>query len=198
MNAKQFQSLLARMAGIPESEADQRMRVLRQAEIVPTGARGRNAPDIEPIHAAFMILSLISRRAVDAGAVAHRAANLQMLNGPIKEGATLGALLAALVLHHGDALIRRVTVSEDGSAAWVLPEPGGATEWLFVEPQAAREIAQSGTNPADYGQSYMGRRFVLGGGSIAQMGLKLSKAVESGWHDGPRINPTLAQILQSA
>lgn len=184
MNAKQFEELLAERLSIAGSEADQRMRALRTAGIVPVGARGRHAPDITAIQASLMLLSMVSRRAVDAGPVAHRASNLRGVNTPFAANTTLGAFLAALIQNPAESLMRRVLIAEDGSSAWMLPDaPNVYDEWLWIEPGEVEEIKNSGCEPSNFGRAYLGRRFVIGGGAIAQIGIEISKDMESGWHD---------------
>lgn len=67
MRAREFESSLIGLSPWRPSEIDQRTRGLRDAGMLPVGGRGLNAPDIEPQHAAAILLSLAaSDRAPDA------------------------------------------------------------------------------------------------------------------------------------
>lgn len=67
MNSKDYERFLASRTPFSVGEIDQRTRLLRAARMVPTGARGTNAPDISAEHAATVVISLAaSDRVADA------------------------------------------------------------------------------------------------------------------------------------
>lgn len=82
MNSKDLERFLAKRTTWREGDVDQRTRLLRAARMVPTGARGTNAPDISAEHAATVLLSLaVSDRAADAVAAVLTYAPLQPASG---------------------------------------------------------------------------------------------------------------------
>jgi hypothetical protein len=188
MRTKTFEEKLARMAGIPASEADQRMRPLREAKLLPVGGRGRQAPDMNSVHGAYMLLAMISRRAVDSLPVALRARKLKIANGPLKKGTGLDLMLTYLLHTPEETWLRRLMVAEDGSHARMLTtsEFWSETDWLWLEDEKLEEVKSCPADIERYGSSLLSRYFVIGGGAISMLGQYLQKEpprTTSGWID---------------
>lgn len=58
MNLREFQRFLEPITGMDKSQIETRVRRLREAGLVPSGGRGRNAPDIDVTHAAFVVMAI--------------------------------------------------------------------------------------------------------------------------------------------
>lgn len=188
MLAKHFEAMLAKQAEISASEADQRMRPLREAGVLPVAGRGRHAPSINALHASYMLLSMVSRRAVDAAGVALKAAGLVAAKSPLAAQTKLGVLLAYLLQNPDDDWMRRLMISEDGCLAWMVSDLEQAGEqWLWSTPEALEELKTSGCDVANFGRGSMGRWFAIGGGAIAQLGIKIQQKTQSGWIE-PALN----------
>ncbi len=185
MRVRELEVMLAKALGYPLGQIDQRMRPLRENGLVPMGGHGLHAPDIEPVHAAVMLLQLVSLRAADAFAAGHTAMNLEFVPVPGSTNAffgvdetrrlTLGAALAWL-LTDPVAKWHRVEVSCNGRRAWVTIEHQGAPlDLVFVQDReaVARLVAGDSKIYQRQGAADMGHRFVLGVGMVKQIGLKV-------------------------
>jgi len=106
MRAREFERSLEVMSPWRASEIDQRMRGLREAGLLPVGGRGLNAPDIEPEHAAAILVSLAAtERAADAAeAVRAYSAMLLVAGKRFGETPSFGESLAAILGDSADEL----------------------------------------------------------------------------------------------
>lgn len=126
MKSRELEKMLAGLTGWTLSEIDQRMRPLR-AEGLPafaSTARGLHAPDIAPIHAAMMLLQLVSRRAVDAGQVGRTARQLCSVSEAIgtqigPKGTSLTLFLTILLTNGAPLQPTRIEATPDGKNAWL-------------------------------------------------------------------------------
>lgn len=121
MKSRELEKLLAGLTGWTSSEIDQRMRPLR-AEGLPafaSTARGLHAPDIAPIHAAMMLLQLISRRAVDAGPVGRTARQLGPASEETGPPVSLTFFLTMLLTNGMPLQLTRFEATPDGKNVWL-------------------------------------------------------------------------------
>ncbi|WP_018263423.1 hypothetical protein [Methylobacterium sp. WSM2598] len=170
MKAKQFEGQLAKLLAVTPSEVDQRVRPLREAGELPS-VRGRHAPEIEPALAAMMLLAMVPRRAGDSLTVMRRASALRCVNGD-EIDTQLATRLAHLLCEPEESWMKRLMVAGDGSAAWMLTAKPGKplAEWLWVDHNKREEFRTSGADPAKFGSTYLGWRFVMGGPALQMLG----------------------------
>lgn len=83
MRGKQLERLLTTEMQRNPSDLDLRGRALREAKLIPTGARGPHAPELSPSDAAaFLIGAVGARNATDAAAGVHVFGPLVPVGGP--------------------------------------------------------------------------------------------------------------------
>ena len=138
MITRKLEKLLVLLSGYQPGEVDQRIRPLRERDLIPSGPRGLNAPDLEPLHAALVLLTMVARRATDAGKTAMRAMDLKAVPrgdcAVTAETALLPVIAAGLVA--GSAFLQRVEIFCDGSLAWIsIRENGEVKSVLFSNDQ---------------------------------------------------------------
>jgi hypothetical protein len=119
MRVRELELLLGQLTPRSKSDLDIRMRKLRQADLLPKGGRGPNAPNIGARDAAMMIIAICcSRHAVDAAdAVPVFASLLPEYNDEAFEGAGTfaEALTAALARPETAKRIRDIEFSLPGN-----------------------------------------------------------------------------------
>jgi hypothetical protein len=175
--------MLIRFSGYQPAEIDQRTRPLREKNLIPQGARGVHAPSIEPLHAALMVLAMVSRRATDAGAVLARAMDLKSVPRPSGQfpQQSLATVLAGGFVMGGDFL-KRLEVSCDGAIAWATCTVNGDTSRiLFCEDDVVAFVEKFPDTYDAQGEGGCGHRFVIGRGLIDQIALDLREDVAAGY-----------------
>jgi hypothetical protein len=172
MNTRDLERILVRYSGYQPGEIDQRTRPLRDHSLIPSGPRGVNAPDLEPLHAALVVLTMVSRRATEAGATAMRAMELKPAPRP---GCRLDALNLAVTLAmgltKGSAFLRRLEIACDGSMAWATIAHGRKVFRLFFTDDD-RVLQALEDDPSVYdatGGTYAGHWFIINGAIIDQI-----------------------------
>lgn len=190
MRAGELQRFLTEMSGYQPGEIDQRIRPLRGHDLIPHGPRGFGAPELEPDHVAMCLLSMVSRRASDAGPVAIRAAALGMVGregtasfGP--PGTALRIFLAS-GLGSGSSSLRRVEVRSDGGLAWLeaCADNGVWHRLLFTDnSEMVRHVARFPEAYDAQGGSHCGHWLILRGALFDQLILEMASNDESdsGW-----------------
>lgn len=181
MKARELHALLANISGSTLGEIDQRTRYLRDHELIATGPRGVGAPDLKPLEAALMLLSLASRRAADAGPVMARAMNLTLVvppelsEWPLGETKALAPVIAA-GLSKAEPVFDRVEVLADGSMAWVdFALSDFRRRVLFTDDDRVRNwIAEFPDTYDAQGITVLGHRLVISGAIVAQIALELA------------------------
>lgn len=166
MIMRELEAMLTLHSGYQPGEIDQRMRPLREHNLVPHGPRGRGAFHIEPLHACLGLLTMVSRRATDAGAVAMRAMDLKLVpraGVDIAANTTLPVLLAAGIQAGG--IIKRIEIFCDGSMAWATMAIGKKTATVLLTDD--RKVAAFvKAHPETYdaqGRHYCGHRMAFAG-----------------------------------
>lgn len=185
MRVRELEMMLAKTLNYPAGQIDQRMRPLREGGILPMGGHGLHAPNIEPIHAALMLLQLVSLRASDAGPIGHAAMNLELVPVPGAPNAffdvddsqrvTLGAALALLIMHP-DLEWQQVEVACDGGRAWLtITWREELIKLVFAKDPASVSSVVGGKieRYRNQGAADIGHRFVMGAGQVKQIGLKV-------------------------
>lgn len=195
MNSRDFEKKLAKASGWPEREVDERIRPLRPATVLPIGGRGINAPNIDFWHAARMVMQMVPRRAVEAGEVGERAAELRPVPVPGTAafpvpGNTLVDALAWLFANPAFAW-HRLEVRADGRAAWITIDREGAPFDLYYSTDPERVAAGIGGSLTAYqnqGGGFCGHRFVIGAGAVQTLAYGLAAPIPSGWVERPVID----------
>jgi len=189
MTARELEALLRLLSHYTESEIDQRTRPLRDRNLIPHGPRGANAPHLEPHHAALVLLTMVSRRAVDAGKTAVRSAKLRLaphraINLP--QETELLSVLAKAFSADQPHIKRRFEALVDGSAAWVSYDQSGALATaLFLEARAIKAATKKAHLYESTGASLCNHRFVLGEGAFADLIGEFNRTSDkSGWRLG--------------
>jgi hypothetical protein len=117
--AKDFEHILGRYARNP-GEIDKRVRAVRALYDLPT-IRGRHAPDLTYVQAVAMMLSLVSRRASEAGEIALKAMNLNLAPlTPMAAHYDLNTSIINMILAPGRPTrwrFTRLEIREDGEFA---------------------------------------------------------------------------------
>jgi hypothetical protein len=179
MIARDLERLLTFHSGYQAGEVDQRTRPLRGHNLIPHGPRGVNALDLEPLHAALMVLTMVSRRAADAGEVAMRAMDLELVprRGFPLDATALAVHLAAGIVA-GSGLLRRMDIACDGSIAWAEIVVKGKAHRVFFtdDPKVKRAVADDPSTYEATGGTYAGHWFILTGAVLDQITLKMAKA----------------------
>src|SRR5262245_9743467 len=192
MTARELEALLRLLSHYTESEIDQRTRPLRDWNLIPHGPRGANAPHLEPHHAALVLLTMVSRRAVDAGETAVRASKLKLaphraINLPHET--RLLSVLAKAISAGQPHIKRRFEALVDGSAAW-YGQSGEVTTALFLQARVIKAATKKAQLYESTGASLCNHRFVLGEGAFADLIGGFNRTDEkSGWRpadDNPR------------
>jgi len=193
VNAKQFEKHLAAATDYSPSEIDQRTRFLRQLESFPA-VRGTNAPDIDPIHAAMMLLALVSRRAADSQDVFHRLIELQVVprsdlepdsmvamihSMSVDKSAPLVTILALFLMKRPDPTrntwsVFDIAIRCDGSLARI--RFGSGKTLIYTDRADVREL-YGAVPPATYDAfytHYIGHSFVIGGLGLVKLAADIS------------------------
>lgn len=182
MKARQFESLLVTLSGLSAGELNQRTRPLWERNLIPYGPRGLGAPEIEPLHAALMILTMVSKRATDSGSVMARAMDLKAVERPgaeIMRGHALATLLASAMVK-GSSLLQRLEVSVDGAMAWATCQiDARVVRVLFCEPDIAKFVKRYPNTYDAQGSSLCAHWLVIGPGFIDQAMIELSEAEDA-------------------
>lgn len=183
MIARDLEALLASHSGYQRGEIDQRVRPLRDHNLIPYGPRGPNAPAMEPLHAALIVLTMVSRRAASSGEIAMRAMDLQLVPRPAfsLDGSQRLAAVLATGLSIGSSFLHRVEISSDGSLAWVtVVEKRKPVTFLFCDD--AKMIQWVAEHPDTYeaqGGSLCNHRFVMSAAVIDQIKIGLDVGEDS-------------------
>lgn len=187
MRAADLHKMLARETGAPLSEIDQRTRWLHQASIIRPG-RGRNAPQLDQLAAAYMIMSMVARRAVDAEKVARRLARELVAvprsgvpaelqhdwegKGPLSFEWALFGMILDRVGRVKQFDIAGLEMSEDGGTAWVLFNSG--RRLLFTDNKSAiRAIKKDPERYDRHRQAGIDRRLYIGSEFLADLAFRL-------------------------
>ena len=185
MITRELELMLANFSGYQRGEIEQRIRPLRDRNLIPSGPRGVNAPDLEPLHAALVLLTMVARRATDAGAVAMRAMDLKSVSrdGCALQGGTSLLPVISTALAGAIGYVERVEILCDGSLAWVtINEDGTAKRVLFTDDAKMRRRISS--NPDVYdrqGAMFCGHRLVLTEAILEQVALDLVDDTPAGY-----------------
>src|SRR5579864_1870791 len=112
VRAREFERDLAHLSHWEPSEIDRRTRTLRAEKMLPVGARGLNAPDIDAHHASLIILSLAaSPHAPGSAQTARSYASLALVEGERFAGASnFGDAFAAILGDHEDRLLSQSVI----------------------------------------------------------------------------------------
>lgn len=179
MIARDLEELLTRHSGYQRGEIDQRVRPLREHNLIPYGPRGPNAPAMLSLHAALIVLTMVSRRAASSGEIAVRAMDLQLVPRP---GMALAgdhrlASIIAVGFQEGSGFLRRIEISCDGSLAWAtVVDDGEPVTFLFCDDKKMTDWVAE--NPDTYdaqGGSLCNHRFVMSAAVIDQIKVGLEK-----------------------
>jgi hypothetical protein len=178
MNTRDLERLLVRYSGYQPGEIDQRTRPLREHSLIPSGPRGVNAPDLEPLHAALVVLTMVSRRANEGGSTAMRAMNLKLAPraGCRLDSMDLATMLAG-GLTMGSAFLQRLEIACDGSMAWATIIEGRKTFRIFFtdEIRVARALKDDPSIYDATGGTYAGHWFIITGAIIDQILIEMKK-----------------------
>lgn len=188
MKAREFHALLANLTGATLGEIDQRTRYLRDHDLIATGPRGLGAPDLKPIEAALMLLSLVSRRAADAGPIMARAMDLTAIvppdlrEWPLEDTTALATVLMA-GLSRAETMFDRIEIMADGSMAWVdFALSDFRRRVLFTDEERVRSwVAEFPDTYDSQGVTVLGHRLVITGAVVAQIALELADDGEAGY-----------------
>ena len=179
MIARDLEQLLTMHSGYQPGEIDQRLRPLRDHNLIPYGPRGPNAPQMQPLHAALIVLTMVSRRAAAAGEIARRAMDLQLVprKGVALDGSHRFAAFLATGLKVGSSWMQRIEVSCDGSLAWAtVVDKRKRVTLLFCDDKKMMEWVAE--NPETYdaqGGSLCNHRFVMSAAVIDAIMLNLTE-----------------------
>ncbi len=181
MKPRGAQAFLVRHTGYSEGEIDQRMRPLRERKLIASGPRGLGALDLQPLEAALMVLSLVSRRSADAGFVTARAMDLKAVippdvaNTPLAEVGPLASVLAAGLTGRA-TIFDRMEILCDGSMAWVdFSLDGHKRRVLFTDdPNVTEWVAEFPDTYDAQGATALSHRMVVTGDLVAQFALSLN------------------------
>jgi hypothetical protein len=180
MKPREAQAFLVRHTGYTAGEIDQRMRPLRNRKLIASGPRGLGALELEPLEAALMLLSLVSRRGADAGPIMARAMDLEAVTPPdagkwpLADVGPLAPILAAALT--GRALIfDRIEILCDGSMAWVdFSLPNYKRRVLFTDDAKVSEWVAEFPDAYDaQGAMALEHRMVITGDLVKQFALEL-------------------------
>ena len=98
MRAREFERELSSLSFWSESEIAQCTRYLRGAGLLPIGGRGLNAPDIEPKHAALILIGLAAaRRAADVDKAVEIYGSMPPVGEAFAGAATFAEALASIL-----------------------------------------------------------------------------------------------------
>lgn len=185
MITRELERILTFHSRYQPGEIDTRTRPLREHNLIPSGPRGVNAPDLEPLHAALVVLTMVSRRAADSGAVVMRAMDLKMVPRAgcnLDKPTTLAVMLAAGI-SAGSSLLKRMEITCDGEMAWatIIVDDAPVT-LLFTDDPKVQEWVQCYPETYDaQGASYCGHRFVINGALIDQIKLEMEDDAPAGY-----------------
>lgn len=168
MNMRGFEAFCALHSGYRPSEIDQRVRPLRDMDLVPHGPRGPAAPHLDATQGAVAVLSMIARRAADTKDVVKRALNLKAVarDGWLpSEGQDIALVPMIALALSTSGVVERIEILGDASLAWVtLIIESERRTVLFTDDEKIVDFVTSFPDTYDAtGAHYMGHRFVMTG-----------------------------------
>lgn len=176
MKAVEVQRNLSMYGGASTKRAEAIGTVLRNANMLPLGGRGRHAPDITVEQAVMFGLAVAAtENIVDAVSVARSLAELEN-----KEGGTLLDSLSGFILDADAALTCDYVHLLPAINGAIITYVDGRREWFF-EPSLWQDDKLV---PSSQGQGFAGRVGYIGGSVIAQIANDFSDPVEAEWGQG--------------
>ena len=186
MKSADLRQLLQRLSGYSPTEMDQRSRPLRNAGLINYGPRGRHAPDMSDLDTIMYLLSMVSRSAKDVAQVTKRAFYLPAVPHETRApniGVELGLFVAGFFTPDSKKTIHQIEIACDGSFAWADFEVGGHQfRVLFSDRPGTVDWVRD--NPDAYDNQYAhyaGHTYIIRGGVIEQIRLKMFHPTEGGW-----------------
>lgn len=183
MIARELEAKLALYSGYQPGEIDQRFRSLRERDLIPYGPRGRHAPHLTPLHAALCLLTMVSRRAADAGPVMLRAMELPQVPNPLDMDLGMKQLAPAVMFAltpEGSQIVHRIEITTAGDMAWVeFVVEGQCQRVLFTDVPEVHQGVADGLPYDNQGGAFCGHKLVLESAFLQQIAMALAEDVEA-------------------
>ena len=175
MNGKTLERLLVNLTPLSPSDLDARGRELRKLRMVPSGARGRNAPDFAPEHIAIFIIGVAGAdNATHAGRAVMEYAPLVPSDGRYSGFAGTETFADAITLMiEKPALaqrVRKIRICQSVPIAEIQWDQSGEVKQAFYVKEGMGDI-----DPAGIGGGFLTIWAEIGVGLIEMVGIKLEK-----------------------
>jgi hypothetical protein len=178
MIARELERLLVEYSGYRPADIDQRTRALRAEGRIPSGPRGRNAPDLSPSDIATVLLTMTARRAKDGASIASRAGELLALQRP-PEGYALLLKEALVTVIEGKIGIFKFEIRCDGEMAWADYTNHSNTLFLRRDHKMRKILKTDFTRYYEaHDESYCGHWLVLSSALFAAIRRRIGARVE--------------------
>lgn len=186
MRARDLELLLPTLSGHTAADLDLRFRELRKMRMLPTGGRGRHAPDITAEHVATILIAVAgSTKAIEAARAVLDFAPLREVEGG---GETFAEALTTILNDEDLAgVVGAVRLCRTLNFAEIEYENGAPTRRFFND-EAIEKIKSIGTaGVLAYGTTTIVDQTVIGAGIIHQLAIDLADTDDAEWTaDVPR------------
>ncbi|WP_341991848.1 hypothetical protein [Azorhizobium sp. AG788] len=178
MHARELELLLPSLSGRTSADLDLRFRELRKLRMLPTGGRGRHAPEIGAEHVATILIAVAgASKAIDAAYAVTRFAGLGEVGSA---GETFAEALTDILDSEELArVVKSVRLCHSHTFAEIEYDGGRPARRFFQEEDIAKMEKGLGTVEGFAGASIMDQT-VIGGAVIHQLSIDLNEDDEEG------------------